>query len=95
MPRLIRVFAGRTLTLLVLSCRGSYVYPSEKQKRNFIHKFLYDLILRWTHCHFVGFVMGGSNIEYVMASRDKTEKQTQPIHPVQHTPFVLLSSLFS
>ena len=24
MPRLIRVFAGRTLTLLVLSCRGSY-----------------------------------------------------------------------
>ena len=30
MPRLIRVFTGRTLTLLVLSCRGSYniVQPS-------------------------------------------------------------------
>ena len=26
MPRLIWVFAGRTLTLLVLSCRGSYMY---------------------------------------------------------------------
>ena len=26
MPRLIRVFAGRTLTLLVLSCRGSYYF---------------------------------------------------------------------
>ena len=24
MPRLIRVFAGRTVTLLALSCRGSY-----------------------------------------------------------------------
>ena len=28
MPRLIRVFAGRTLTLLVLSCRGSSVVGS-------------------------------------------------------------------
>ena len=26
LPRLIWVFAGRTVTLLVLSCRGSYVY---------------------------------------------------------------------
>ena len=26
MPRLIRVFAGRTLILLVLSCRGSHVF---------------------------------------------------------------------
>ena len=25
MPRLIRVFAGHTLTLLVLSCRGTYL----------------------------------------------------------------------
>ena len=29
MPRLIRVFPGRTFTLLVLSCRGSFVM-SEK-----------------------------------------------------------------
>ena len=28
MPRLIRVFAGRTLILLVLSCRGSFVFLS-------------------------------------------------------------------
>ena len=35
MPRLIRVFAGRTLTLLVLSCHGSFfqlfVYASGAQ----------------------------------------------------------------
>ena len=29
MPRLIWVFAGRTLTLLVLSCRGSYLETDE------------------------------------------------------------------
>ena len=32
MPRLIWVFAGRTLTLLVLSCRGSYVAAKRKTR---------------------------------------------------------------
>ena len=31
MPRLIRVFAGRTLVLLVLSCRGSYAIKGHEQ----------------------------------------------------------------
>ena len=30
MPRLIRVFAGRTLILLVLSCRGSYILYAKR-----------------------------------------------------------------
>ena len=34
MPRLIWVFAGRTLTLLVLSCRGSYSYHAILNKVN-------------------------------------------------------------
>ena len=33
MPRLIWVFAGLTLILLILSCRGSFVNPTEKQIR--------------------------------------------------------------
>ena len=34
MPRLIRVFAGRTLTLLVLSCHGSYLKQPEWAHRS-------------------------------------------------------------
>ena len=34
MPRLIWVFAGRTVTLLVLSCRGSFNVPGKKKKNN-------------------------------------------------------------
>ena len=37
MPRLIRVFAGRTAILLVLSCHGSYVF-SVLSHRNFRDK---------------------------------------------------------
>ena len=36
MPRLIRVFAGRTVTLLVLSCRGSNVNYHVRQRLSFI-----------------------------------------------------------
>ena len=37
MPRLIWVFAGRTLILLVLSCRGSYVACVEGRKTSILH----------------------------------------------------------
>ena len=47
MPRLIWVFAGPTLTLLVLSCRGSYWHflcvlfqQTSSSKHNYIEKFL-------------------------------------------------------
>ena len=36
MPRLICVFAGRTLTLLVLSCRGSNEHDCKKCMHGFI-----------------------------------------------------------
>ena len=42
MPRLIWVFAGRTLILLVLSCRGSYIHWKPVQK---IHKNKYHINL--------------------------------------------------
>ena len=52
MPRLIRLFAGRTFILLVLSCRGSYVLTYI----NFVHAFskvqmpVLSLILyHWIH----------------------------------------------
>ena len=43
MPRLIRVFAGRTLILLVLSCRGSYRVMLLKKKE--AHFICYDSLI--------------------------------------------------
>ena len=73
MPRLICVFAGRTHTLLVLSCRGSLLFIASAflffsfffllkntLKRGIMHHNQTrwaDLSLRWAHTLFVGFVM--------------------------------------
>ena len=52
MPRLIWVFAGRTLILLVLSCRGSYVHikPPPPPEANDIWKYQ----IKWNHFHHMG-----------------------------------------
>ena len=60
MPRLIWVFAGRTLILLVLSCRGSFHATASCYTSMSIHLWTTgqaDLSLRWAHPHFVDFVM--------------------------------------
>ena len=60
MSRLIWVFAGRTVTLLVLSCRGSYVFMENWRKLSFSYHQIPSLssplpcmtTFPWTNEHF-------------------------------------------
>ena len=51
MPRLIWVFAGRTVILLVLSCRGSFVFNAENMSKEEASAYLCKT--KWYKCHVV------------------------------------------
>ena len=71
MPRLIGVFAGRTVTLLVLSCRGLFILFTIIHKHNSVqYKYVIGSERRLTACvHFMQkFIWAGStenDITYV------------------------------
>ena len=59
MPRLIWVFAGRTVTLLVLSCCGSFVLRSMKQTYHFVlmlYPYMHIFVISGDFSYFCQFV---------------------------------------